>query len=126
VVRSLREHWLELRQAWLRIRRQDARPGRPDRQALILRTESVRDSERAQEELEETLQELRVLDVYCLDPVRGLALVPFVHGDEPAWFVFELFAAQELVAWRYHDDPLETRRPLTETSALATSIGASP
>jgi hypothetical protein len=42
IVRSLREHWLEWQRVSLQVRRLDSRPGRPDRQALILRAEAVR------------------------------------------------------------------------------------
>lgn len=121
VVRSLRVHWLELQRARRQIQRLDARPGRPDRQALIQRLEATRDVEQAQAELDETLAELKVLNIYCLDPVQGLALIPFGHGAELAWFVFDLFAPQGLEAWRFHGDPLETRRPLMQDPGAALS-----
>ena len=115
IVRSLREHWLHLLRVWLQVRRLDARPGRPDRQALILRAEAAREAERAADHFHEALRELEALDVYCLDPAKGLALIPFRQGDELAWFVFDLFAPQGLEAWRFHADSLETRRPLAES-----------
>ena len=114
IVRSLREHWLESQRMRLQMRRLDARPGRPDRQALILRAEAAREAERAADHFNEALRDLEAIDVYCLDPARGLALIPFREGDELAWFVFDLFAPQGLEAWRFHADSLETRRPLAE------------
>jgi hypothetical protein len=114
VARSLRQHWLEVQRARLQVRRIDARPGRPDRQALILRAEAARDVEWAGGALEETLQELKDLDVHCLDPAQGLALIPFRQGDELAWFVFDLFAPKGIEAWRLDADPPETRRALGE------------
>jgi hypothetical protein len=114
VVWSLREHWLEARQARLQVRRID-RPGRPDRHALILRAEAGRAAELAEERFGEALDELKVLDVTCLDPAQGLALIPFRHGDDLAWFVFDLFAPQGLDAWRFHADPPHTRRPLVSS-----------
>jgi hypothetical protein len=114
IVRSLREHWLEMQQARRQVRRMDARLGRPDRQALILRQEAGREAERAEEKLEGTLRELLALSVMCLDPAKGLAFIPFRQGDDLAWFVYDLFAPRELEAWRFHTDPLETRRPLLE------------
>jgi hypothetical protein len=116
LVRSLREQWLELRQAQQKLRRIDARDGRADREALIARQEIAREAARAEESLFETLSELTALDIYCLDPACGLALIPFRLGDELAWFVFDLFGPRELEAWRYHSDPLEARRPLVERS----------
>jgi hypothetical protein len=114
VVRSLREHWLDEHRALRLIQLLDARPGRPDRQTLIRRAEAVRDIERATGELEETLDELKAIDVYCLDPVQGLALIPFGQGDELAWFVFDLFAPQGVEAWQFDGDPPQTRRPLEQ------------
>jgi len=112
IVGSLREHCLESQRARLQLGRLDARPGRPDRQALLLQAEALREAELAEERFEDSLNELMALNVYCLDPVRGLALIPFQEGDELAWFVFDLFAPQGLEAWRFHADSLETRRPL--------------
>jgi Uncharacterized conserved protein (DUF2203) len=110
IVRSLREHWLEWRRARLQVRQLNARPGRPDRQALILLAETAREADLAAEHFRETRRELEALDVYCLDKALGLALIPFRQGDDLAWFVFDLFAPQGLVGWRFPTDPLETRR----------------
>src|SRR5215469_10419509 len=68
VVRSLREHWLHVRSARRQIRRLDSRPGRPDRQALIWRAAAVQELDHADTHLEETLDELKAIDVFCLDP----------------------------------------------------------
>jgi Uncharacterized conserved protein (DUF2203) len=114
IVRSLREHWLHLQRVRLQVRRLDARPGRPDRQALILRAEAAREAELAEDHFNEALRELEAIDVYCLDPAKGLALIPFRQGDDLAWFVFDLFAPQGLDGWRFQADPLEARRPLVE------------
>src|SRR5262245_16086879 len=88
VVRSLREHWLLLRQARLRLERLESRPGRPDRNGLILHEELAREVARAGQACDEALNELMPLDVYSLDPAAGLALIPFAHGGQLAWFVF--------------------------------------
>ena len=111
IVQSLREHWLEWQRVWLQVRRLD---GRPDRQALILRAEAAREAERADDHFNEALRELEALDVSCLDPAKGLALIPFRKGEDLAWFVFDLFAPQGLDGWRFHADPLETRRMLAD------------
>jgi hypothetical protein len=112
IVRSLRERKLEARQVRLQVRRLDARPGRPDRQSLILRAEAAREAELAADHFDEALRELEALDISCLDPAKGLALIPFRQGDDLAWFVFDLFAPQGLDGWRFHTDSLETRRSL--------------
>ena len=116
VVRSLREHWLHLQSARRQIERLDSRPGRPDRQTLIRRAAAVQELAQADIKVEETFDELKAIDVYCLDPVQGLALIPFSKGDELAWYVFDLFSPQGLEAWRFHGDPLETRRPLEQNA----------
>lgn len=114
IVRSLREHWLEMQRVRVQVERLDARPGRPDRRALIARAEAVQEADGAEQRLEEALRELMALHVYCLDPLNGLALIPFSRGGDLAWFVFDLFAPDGVEAWRFHADPLETRRPLVD------------
>lgn len=127
IVGSLREQWLAVRQARAEVRRLDARSGRPDRHALILRAEADRQAELAELRLQETLNELTALGVMCLDPAKGLALIPFAHGPDLAWFVFDLFAPRGVEAWRLQADPLETRRDLSERldSALVDEVFSS-
>lgn len=114
VVRSLREHWLEMQRTQLQLLRMDARPGRPERQALVLREEIARECEQAQGDFEDALRDLHDLSVYCLDPAQGVALIPFAQGENLSWFVFDLFATQGVESWRFHSDPLDMRRPLEE------------
>jgi hypothetical protein len=83
---------------------------------LIQRAVAVKELDHAGTQLEETIDELKVIDVFCLDPAQGLALVPFGRGDELAWYVFNLFAPQGLESWRFHGDPLEMRRPLEQNA----------
>jgi hypothetical protein len=116
VMTSLREHWIEARAHYFRGLRKSLEPGRPDRNAILAHQSAVEESGKAEERFNEALAELMALDIYCLDPGRGLALVPFANQQELAWFVFDLFAPEGLVGWRYQHDPLDTRRPLTETA----------
>jgi hypothetical protein len=81
---------------------------------LIRRAVAVKELDQADIQLEGTFDELKAIDVCCLDPVQGLALIPFGKGDELAWYVFDLFSPQGLEAWRFHRDPLEMRRPLEQ------------
>src|SRR5262249_58594037 len=114
IVRAIREHRLE---ALTRHREAKAiadRPGRPNRTALIALEEAARAARAADERFEAALDELHQLDIYCLDPVRGEALVPFVHDEQLAWYVFDLFDDEPFRFWRLHSDPLETRRPRAE------------
>jgi hypothetical protein len=119
IVTSLREHKLAAMQHDLTARRLAARPGRPDRDALLAHQEAVEEARRADERFEQALDELHALDVHCLDPLAGQALIPFVHDDQLAWYVFDLFDSTPLRSWRYHSDPLEKRRPLDEISTPA-------
>jgi hypothetical protein len=114
VMRSVREHWLEAVRHDVAVRRLAAQPGRPNRDRLIAQEKSRDASHRAGERLEEAAEELRDLDIYCLDPVCGEALIPFRHDSRLAWFVYSHFEKDPLRYWRYHDDSLETRRPLAE------------
>jgi hypothetical protein len=113
IVRSIREHGLEAL-AWQRTReRLAARPGRPGRALLIALEEAGREAERANDRFEEAAEELHALDVFSLDPLQGQALVPFVHDEQLAWYIFDLFDSTPFRFWRYQSDPDETRRPLT-------------
>ena len=114
IVASLREHWLAWHRAGLQVQRLDSRPGRPERHALIARAEAAREADQAEDHFNEALRELEALDIYCLDPAGGVALIPFHQGEDPAWFVFDLFAPLGLDGWRFHADPLETRRKLAD------------
>jgi hypothetical protein len=113
IIRSLREHYLEL----LSLRRQllaiAERPGRPDRKTLIAEQEIRRELARAEQEYQLALDELEALDVQPLDPSQGTALVPFISDEQLAWYVFDLFDSQPIRSWRYQSDPDETRRKLT-------------
>lgn len=111
---SLRDGWLELRQVQEHQKRLAARPGKPDRDRLIALEESGRDLARAEARLEEVVEEMLGCSAYCVDPLAGLVVIPFMRGQELAWFVFDLFDEQGICAWRLYSDPLEIRRPLSE------------
>jgi hypothetical protein len=117
VAQSIREHWLEMQQAKHRIRRIDARHGRVQRDAMIERAEAAKAADRAEDEFEAGVNELLELSIYVLDPTQGQALIPFRQGDELAWYVFDLFAPEGVESWRFHQDPVEMRRPLPAEAA---------
>jgi hypothetical protein len=114
VVRSLREHRLEAVTQHRNAERLARRPGRPDRDTLIAHSEAVKAADAADGRFREALDELQSLDVYVLDPIAGQALIPFVQDEELAWYVYDAFDPEPLRFWRFHTDPLETRRPLSE------------
>jgi hypothetical protein len=122
IMRTLRESQLAAARCQLAARRLEQKPGVPDRTALIEREEQLKEGQRAEARFREALEELHALDVYCLDPVQGEALIPFVCDKELAWFVFDLFASDLVASWRFQTDPLEKRRPIAE--ALKIGAGA--
>lgn len=117
VLRSLREHRLEQRAQELRAKRLAAQPGRPNRTAIIALADARRDAAAAAERFNDDLRELQRMGVYCQDPVRAQALLPFMHGPLLAWFVFDLFEEPSLHTWRYHSDPDPMQRPIAEVAA---------
>ncbi len=114
VVRSLREHWLEMQRYQDAFRRLEKQTGRPDRTVLIAQQEARHQADEASNRFEQALEELQSLDIYCLDPNRGEALIPFVQGEQLAWYVYDLFEEPSLGHWRFHSDPFETRRPIKD------------
>jgi hypothetical protein len=115
VVRSIREHALAALSHAREARRLKDRPGRPDRAALIAQQEAEQAALRADEQFQDAVTELQHLDVYCLDPIQGQALVPFVHDEQLAWYIFDLHDDPQLRFWRFQSDPEDTRRPITAT-----------
>src|SRR5262249_53542697 len=113
IVRSLREHGLEALGRRRAARRLAGRPGRPDRKALINLQEAERLAGQAEDRFHDAAAELQALDVFSLDPIHGLALVPFVHNEQLAWYIFDLFDSQPFRFWRFQSDPDDTRRPVT-------------
>jgi hypothetical protein len=113
VMRSLREHYVEIQSKRHELSALADRPGRPNRTSLIAEQEARRAMQKAESEYQDALDELQELDIQPLDPSQGTALVPFVHDDQLAWYVFDLFDSQPIRSWRYQTDPDETRRKLT-------------
>jgi hypothetical protein len=124
VVGSLRDHWLQLREAKLKLGRLEAQP-RPNRQTLLLREELAGEAEGARHNCDDDLNDLMALDVYSLDPSGGIALIPFAHQGQLAWFVFDLFAAQAIESWQLLGDGPETRRSLVGVAPLSAPRAAS-
>ncbi len=122
LVGSLREGWIEMRQAQEQVRKIEARPGRADRDSLILLEESNHDVSRVEAKLEDVVNEMLALSAYCVDPGAGLAVIPFLSNGALAWFFFDLFDEEGLVAWRLNTDPLETRRSLSEIEDTVPSV----
>jgi|SRR5262245_21606917 len=113
ITNSLRDHWLELQSKQLDAKRLQDIP-RPGRRELIALEEASEDVRQAENKFEDALAELMKQDVFLLDPVQGLALIPFQQEEELAWYVFDGFAENAVTSWRYHKDPLETRRPMPQ------------
>lgn len=115
VLTSLREQWLETQRHRLDVKRLSLQ--KPDRATLVRLEEAQKDLDRSEDSFKETLHELRVIDVFLLNPLHGIAFLPFQKGEELAWMVFDLFAKENLAGWRLHQDPMESRRPIEEIAA---------
>jgi len=118
VVGSLREHWLEAQSQRRAHERLDKQPGRPDRPRLLAAEQLHAGREEAEGRFNDAIQELMNIDVYLLDPVQGVALIPFRKDDDLAWYVFDQFDERGVTGWRYHNDPLQQCRPLAPTPGV--------
>jgi len=114
VMSSLREHQLEAQARDRQVHLLAQRPGRPDRTAILAQANAAQEARMAERRAHESLEELYAIDVFCLDPIRGEAIIPFVHDNQLAWFLYDLFDDEPIRCWRYHTDPLDARRPLAE------------
>jgi len=113
VVGSLREHWLEVLNAQRQLDR-SAKPKAPAKRQQLLEKQTRQDERRrAQAKFDDALEELNHVGVFLLDPVKGLALIPFRKEDERAWYVFDHFASRGLIGWRHDNDAIEACRPLS-------------
>jgi hypothetical protein len=112
VVGSMREHWLDAQSKRRDRQRLDRRPGRSDRARILAGEELDVARAKAEDRFDEAVQELMRIDVYLVDPVQGVVLIPFRKEDDLAWYVFDVFDERGLAGWRYHSDPLEECRPL--------------
>jgi hypothetical protein len=121
VIASLREHWLEVLNADHRLRALDKKKGPARRERLLEVKASQDERERAHVKFDDALEELNSVDVYLLDPVQGLALIPFRKEDDLAWYVFDCFADDGLIGWRYEHDPIVACRPLKMLERAAVS-----
>lgn len=111
VIGSLREHWLEVLAAERQLDRLP-KTGPEKRDQIIARQTGQDERQRAQTKFDDALEELNAVDVFLLDAVQGLALIPFRKEDDLAWYVFDHFAADGVIGWRYHHDPIEECRSL--------------
>src|SRR4051794_22343916 len=82
IISSLREHRLEAQKHQRTLVQLQSQKGRLNRTELIAHEEAARAAREAKDRFQDALDELAVLDVYCLDPIRGEALIPFVQDEE--------------------------------------------
>jgi uncharacterized protein DUF2203 len=114
IMNSIRECYLEAQSQRHQARKLENKPGRPDRHTIIRYETAKREADRLQGEVAAAAQELADLNIQCVDPINGVAMIPFVQGEQLAWLIFNLFEPAKIAAWRFHHDPLTARRPLDE------------
>jgi hypothetical protein len=112
VMGSLREQWLKVQSAKREAALLSARQHPLKRDQILTQQFLAADQGQAEDRFDDALAELAGVDVFLLDPVKGLALIPFRKDDELAWFVFDQFDQRGVSAWRFHQDSLDQRRPL--------------
>jgi hypothetical protein len=128
VIGSIRENWLDVqslkREAVLVEKRIPAGTKR-----LVALSRAKDDIDKAENRFAEAIEELSRVDVFLLDPVRGMAFIAFRQGEELAWFIFDQFEEKGLIGWRLHSDALEMCRPLNllaEPTPLAAETPSAP
>ena len=122
VIGSLREHWLEVLNAERQLQLSTNKKCPARRRQLLDEQTRQDDRQRAQTKFDDALHELNNVDVFLLDPAKGLALIPFRKEDDLAWYVFDHFAAPGVIGWRYHSDPIEECRALNPAAVVKESV----
>ena len=118
IVRSLREHALQTQNYQRQLKALENEPGRPNRQQLIRIEELRRELAHSEEEFGRAQNELEHLDILSLDAIKGQAMVPFLHNDQLAWYIFDLFDSEPIRCWRYQSDSDEIRRKVTASQMI--------
>src|SRR5256885_432935 len=85
------KRWLAGQDKRLRVDRLQHAPGRVNRGKILAEELANEEKSHAEERFAEDLQELMGMDVFLLDPVRGVAFIPFQKDTELAWFVYDHF-----------------------------------
>src|SRR5262245_16980002 len=75
VMNSIRDLYLDEQSQRRLARKLEEQPGRPNRGAIIRCEEAKREADRLQGEVAGAAQELAQLNVHCVDPVNGLAMI---------------------------------------------------
>jgi hypothetical protein len=117
VLQDVRQAFLDARRNERTLKLLDEKPGRLNRRELMQQQDAILEGQRAEDRYSKALRELATLDVVCQDPVRGLALIPFVHDRQPAWYLFDLFEEEHIRYWRFEDDPAGMKRPIAEVES---------
>jgi hypothetical protein len=95
-----------------RLEKLEARHGRPNRDQILALADEKAKVQETEDRYKKAQEELQQLDVYCINAVQGLALIPFVNEDQLAWFIFDRFDADPLRFWRFHLDPVDVKHPI--------------
>lgn len=118
LARSLRENWLNTRCWRLRAERIEALTAQPKRKTLLALEEMRSEAQWAFLRYQDVARDLQRINVFFHDPVRGELFLPFNQGMLLAWFVFNPFAPDPLVGWRFHADPRSMRRPMSAVRVM--------
>jgi hypothetical protein len=91
IMRSLREHRLNVLRYQLAARRFAAKAVKPSRDTLVAQEEAAREAGRADAEYYRTLAELKSLGIRCLDSIAGLAIFTIYEKGYFREYVYDLF-----------------------------------
>ena len=124
VMASLRTHYLDSLRLRLSIDRLSEK--KATRETLIAIDDARKELDHSQDAFKDNHRELRKIDIFLLDPLEGVALIPCQHNEELAWMVFEQFDKKGLVGWRWHKDDMDVRRPMKDFPSEANATIAAP
>ncbi len=118
VLGSLREAYLEHRNASHRLHKLEHRPGRQNTALLV----DIDDCKKLQNDsharIVESVSELAALGAVPGPMHQGIAFLPVVNNKRLAWLIVDIFDDATLSGWRWHGEPESIKRPIREWEAL--------
>ncbi len=118
VLGSLREAWLDHAAAAHRIKKLDQRHGKANTKLLLELEEQKSNLQSHYQRIVEAVTEMAAIGAVPGPMHQGIGFLPVVNNQRLAWLIVDLFDEATLAGWRWHGEPEDIKRPISEWEAL--------